>query len=197
MTTLGGSGVPVYISNNRKVLGGAAIPVYIMGGSASATAIQGRAVSDDLPTDGQLLIWSASANEWLVADIVLLNANLSFGGYEVSNYGENSATATIAAGAVEFNAATANHWNVSLTENVTNITITWPANADNCSFSVKFTQDGVGGRTVSFVGYEATDGTAPTISTDIGAVSRVVFFTEDGGTTEVVAGIGSDYDTIT
>lgn len=96
------------------------------------------------------------------------------------------ASASSSAGALTLDMANGNHFQVTLTENVTSITISnWPAGARKEPLTVEFTQDGTGGWTVA--GWPAAvkwpGGTAPTISAGIGAVDVLEGFSLDAGTT--------------
>lgn len=118
-------------------------------------------------------------------------------GGKIFNYGEYSSSRSISSGSLSFPVNTNNVFTVSLNQNVTSISITWPDDIEACSFEVYYTQDATGGRTVSHTGMKGRDsGTAPDISTTANAVSRVVYSTPDGGTTVYADLIGKDYGTI-
>ena len=93
---------------------------------------------------------------------------------------------TISSGAVTFDCEVANSFSVSLTENITSITISNPpASGNKGIIEIEFTQDGTGSRTVS--GWPASvlwaGGSAPTITTTATTGSDdIVLRTRDGGT---------------
>lgn len=93
---------------------------------------------------------------------------------------------TISAGAVTFDLALSNNFAVTLTENITSITLANPpASGKWGAISIEFTQDATGGRTVG--GWPSSvkwpGGTAPTITSAANAVDVVSGYTRDGGTT--------------
>lgn len=99
---------------------------------------------------------------------------------------EANNTPTISAGAVTFDLALSNNFAVTLTENITAITISNPpASGKWGTISIEFTQDGTGGRTVG--GWPSSAkwpaGTAPTITAAANAVDVISGYTRDGGTT--------------
>lgn len=65
---------------------------------------------------------------------------------------------------------------VTLTGNVTQITLPNPGNSKSYTISVVFVQDATGSRTVAFTGETAAYGVAPVLSTAAGAVDLVHFF---------------------
>jgi hypothetical protein len=162
-------GIPVYItSGDRKVLGGSAYPVYIKGGVSGL---------------------------WVQITGDTMQGNLNGGGYEFSNYGENTTTASSSSGAITLSALSG-FTTVTLTENIASLSFIWPANADYATFQVDFVQDGAGGWTIDFGGLYGSSSSAPTISLAIGATSSVIFSTFDGGATVRVDGVGVDYGVI-
>ena len=96
-------------------------------------------------------------------------------------------TVAISSGAVTFDLTTGNSFDVSLTENITSITISNPpATGTKGIFEVTFVQDATGSRTVT--GWPASvewpSGTAPTITTTATTgTDDVTLRTHDGGTT--------------
>lgn len=103
------------------------------------------------------------------------------------DYGYIHTTPTISSGAIEFDIENGNSFNVSLTENITAITISNPSPTGNgCEMRIVFVQDGTGSRTVA--GWPASvkwpGGTAPTITTTLTTgTDKIILTTEDAGTT--------------
>lgn len=92
---------------------------------------------------------------------------------------------TISAGAVIFDLALSNNFAVTLTENITSITISNPpASGKWAAISIEFQQDATGGRTVG--GWPASvkwpAGAAPTITAAANVVDVISGYTRDGGT---------------
>lgn len=93
---------------------------------------------------------------------------------------------TSSSGAVTFDLTSANTFSITLTENITSMTISNPPVAsDSGQFTVVFTQDGGGGAYT--VAWPASvlwpGGTGPTISTANDAIDMVTLYTNDAGTT--------------
>ena len=74
---------------------------------------------------------------------------------------------------------------ITLAHNIGTFTWSNPASSGYASvFSLKVTQDGTGGRTISWpASVDWASGTAPTLSSGANDVDVFVFFTVDGGTT--------------
>lgn len=104
---------------------------------------------------------------------------------EIRDYSVTHTTASSSAGSITFNHATANSFQVALTENITAITLNNPPSSGNYGeIVIEFTQDTTA-RTVA--GWPAgvlwAGGVAYTASTASGAIDKVVLSTRDGGTT--------------
>lgn len=69
----------------------------------------------------------------------------------------------------------------TLTESVTNIAFANVNQGESFTFTVRFTQDGTGGRGINFAGLYGADGNAPTISSGAGD-QDIIVFTYFGGT---------------
>jgi len=106
---------------------------------------------------------------------------------ELMDYAITHTTPTISSGAITFDLAVSNSFDVSLTENITAITISNPpATSNRGSVTIVFVQDGTGSRTVA--GWPAAvkwpGGTAPTITTTLTTgTDMITLTTHDAGTT--------------
>lgn len=157
-------------------------------------------------TDGQVPIRQVVASSgsqtsstdkraWIVGDQVFyasgLTAELACADQVVSrpelkDYAVTHTTPTISSGAVTFDCANGNSFNVSLTENITSITLSNPPASGNYGeIVIEFKQDATGSRTVS--GWPASvkwaGGSAPTITSAANSIDKVVLSTRDGGAT--------------
>lgn len=105
---------------------------------------------------------------------------------DIQDYGITSTTPSISSGAITFDFANGNAFEVLLTENITIITLSNPpASGIYGEIIIKFVQDGTGSRTVA--GWPATvnwpGGTAPVITTDLTTGTDVIVLkTWDAGT---------------
>lgn len=117
--------------------------------------------------------------------------DLNFADFELSrSYLKDTAevyqsSLTISSGAVTFDLESGNHAGITLTENVTSITISNPPASGRLGYiSLQITQDGTGGRTVTWPSsFKWAGGVAPTVSTAASARDTFVGKTVDGGTT--------------
>ncbi|MEE9141065.1 MAG: hypothetical protein V3U18_09895, partial [Alphaproteobacteria bacterium] len=105
---------------------------------------------------------------------------------ELKDYAITHNAVSISSGAITLDFATGNSFEVTLTENVTSITIANPPATGNLGEAfIRFKQDATGGRTVG--GWPAAvkwpGGTAPTITSPANAVDKVTLTTDDAGTT--------------
>lgn len=95
-------------------------------------------------------------------------------------------TVAISSGAVIFDCSTGNSFDVSLTENITSITLSNPpATGTKGIIEITFVQDGTGSRTVAGwpASVEWTSGSAPTITTTATTgTDDITLRTHDGGT---------------
>jgi|GEM_PF-1873356 len=83
----------------------------------------------------------------------------------------------------------------TLTESVTSIAFANVTSGESFTFTVRFTQDGTGGRGIDFSGLYGAGGTAPTIST--GASEQdIIVFTNFGGSAWYVFNAGNDMSPI-
>ena len=106
---------------------------------------------------------------------------------EIKDYSITSTTPTSSSGAITFDCANGNAFQVTLTENITGVTLSNPpASGLYGEIIIKFVQDGTGSRTVG--GWPGAvkwpGGTAPTITTTATTGTDLVTLkTWDGGTT--------------
>lgn len=104
---------------------------------------------------------------------------------ELKDYAETVETVAAAAN-VTFDFETGNHKYVSLTTNITGITLSHPPAAGRAGMMIiTFEQDGVGGRTVA--GWPASvfwpnGAPAPTITATASKTDMITLYTRDGGT---------------
>lgn len=105
---------------------------------------------------------------------------------EIKDYAVAHTTPTISAGAITFDCALSNSFNVSLTANITSITFSnSPATGKLGEIVIDFQQDGTGSRTVTWpASVKWSGGVAPVITTTLTTGRDKVFLsTRDGGTT--------------
>lgn len=88
-------------------------------------------------------------------------------------------------GVVSINYETAHIAHGTVTGNITDLTVTnWPASGKAGRMSVRLTQDGTGGRTITLgAAYETEDGEGVILSTAANAVDWLHLWTIDGGST--------------
>lgn len=104
---------------------------------------------------------------------------------KLRDYSEEQATPSSAAGVLTLDYSTGPVFEVTLTEDVTDVDVTnVPVSGDAAAITIIFVQDGTGGWTVTF-GAEFTwpGGTAPTITAAAAAVDVITAITTDNGTT--------------
>lgn len=109
-------------------------------------------------------------------------------------YLEKVATASSIAAILNIDLNMGSSFESTLTENVSDIVV---GNINQAglqqSFTVKFTQDGVGGRSITWpAAFLWAGGVAPTITVAPNAVDLIVFTTYDGGATWIGAVVGQD-----
>jgi hypothetical protein len=102
---------------------------------------------------------------------------------DIAEKGVNNATAT---GAVTLDYSAGQHHYLTLTGNVTSLTISNVAASGNTAYvQIWIKQDGTGGRTVAFPSSFVWEGdaAAPTITSTAGKTDIVTVISKDGGTT--------------
>jgi len=124
-------------------------------------------------------------NSWTMQAINMQDYELTRPKFK--DYAVTHTTPTISAGAITFDCANGNSFNVSLTANITSITLSNPpATGSYGEIVIEFKQDATGSRTVT--GWPASvkwpGGTAPTITTTATTgTDYITLRTHDGGTT--------------
>jgi hypothetical protein len=96
---------------------------------------------------------------------------------------ETVASPTISGNALTLNLATGNVFTVSHNANITTLTLSGATSGRMCSLSLRLTQDGTGGRTITWPASVRWAGGAPTLTTAANAINWVELWTTDGGTT--------------
>lgn len=104
---------------------------------------------------------------------------------EIKDYAETRATPSSSAGTLTLDMTTANVFEVTLTENVTTLTISNPpASGKAGSLTLILKQDATGGRTFAWpASVKSAGGTDPTISSAANAIDIYTLLTTDAGTT--------------
>lgn len=104
---------------------------------------------------------------------------------EIKDYAETRATPSSSAGTLTLDMTTANVFEVTLTENVTTLTISNPpASGKAGSLTLILKQDATGGRTFAWpASVKSAGGTDPTISGAANAIDIYTLLTTDAGTT--------------
>jgi hypothetical protein len=116
------------------------------------------------------------------------NASDTFSAFEESVY-----TASITGGILTLDFNSGRYARVSLTENVTGVTILNPPAPDILAdMTVELTQDSTGSRTITG-GYETASGAGLDISSAATSKSLVVFLTTDAGITYLGMSAGKAY----
>lgn len=105
---------------------------------------------------------------------------------ELKDFAVSYSAPSISSGAVTFDIENSNVFQVTLSENVTAITISNPSATGNyCEIGIRLVQDGTGSRTVA--GWPASvkwpGGSSPTITTAANSVDWIYLRTVDAGTT--------------
>jgi hypothetical protein len=105
--------------------------------------------------------------------------------HEFKDIAETRTTPSSSSGTLTLDLENGHNFEVTLTENVTTLTISNPpASGKAGAFTLILKQDATGGRTVTWpASMKWAGGTAPTLSTDANAVDILTFITTDAGTT--------------
>lgn len=142
------------------------LPYFTGSGTAALATFTaaGRALVDDADADAQLATLAAVDRE---------NGGL-----------ETVSSPTISAGALTLNLANGNVFTVAHNANITTLTLSGATSGRMCSLSLRLTQDGTGGRTITWpASVDWPSATAPTLTTTANAVNWIELWTVDGGTT--------------
>lgn len=125
--------------------------------------------------------------------------NLNCADYEISrpkmkDFGEVSATASSTAGAITLDFTTSQHFRTTLTENITSVTLSSPSPSNTIAGYVWLvTQDGTGGRTITFPASVVwAGGTPPVITSTAGRTDRIVLLW-DAQAAKYLASIAQNY----
>lgn len=104
--------------------------------------------------------------------------------HELKDYAETMTAPEISSGALTLNLENGNVFSVAHNANITSLTISNPpASGKAGSFVLILTQDGSGGRTITWPSsVKWGGGVAPTLTTTINAVNLLTFITVNGGT---------------
>jgi len=114
---------------------------------------------------------------------------------ELQDYKETRTTPSSSSGTLTLDISTSNVFEVTLTENVTTLTISNPASSGKaCSFTLILKQDGTGSWTFAFpASIKWAGGTAPTLTTTASAIDLLTFITTDAGTVWYGFSAGADF----
>lgn len=115
-----------------------------------------------------------------------LNLELIVSYHRFKNYAETAATASLNAGTISINLDQGTNQTVTLTENVTGITLFGvnPNSSYTTTYTLRMIQDGTGGRTVTWPGTIIwPGGSAPTVTSTANAIDVFGFTTYDAGST--------------
>jgi hypothetical protein len=139
----------------------------------------------DLTAAARSLLDDADADTMLAT---LAAADRENGGLETySNHGNTGSTETI-------DLANGNIHRIVLDSATVTLTFTGATNAKACAFTLVVVQDGTGGRALAYpASVKWPGGTAPTLGTAANARTRLVFMSEDGGTTWDGALVGASF----
>lgn len=135
------------------------------------------------PTDGQVLLWNDTAGQWEPGAVSGSTPLL-----------ESQVADTSSSGTVTFDLDDGNVFTSTLTESTTVAFVNPPASGTAQGFTIVFTQDATGGRTVTWpASVKWAGGTAPTITATASATDVVTLITYDGGTTYYGFLAGQDF----
>jgi hypothetical protein len=114
---------------------------------------------------------------------------------ELKDYAETRTAPSSSSGTLELDLENGNHFEVTLTESISTLTLSNPpASGKAGAFTLAITQGGSGSYTVSWPGsVQWAGGSAPTLTTDVGAVDILTFITYDAGTTWYGGVFGLDF----
>jgi len=146
----------------------------------SIDALSDVDTSTSSPADGEVLTWVAANNAWEPAGSTPLL--------------ESQVADSSSAGTVTFDLNDGNVFTSTLTENTAVAFTNPPATGTAQGFTVVFTQDATGGRTVTWpASVQWAGGTAPTITSAANATDVITLITYDGGTTYYGFLAGQDF----
>jgi hypothetical protein len=164
----------------------------------------GRIPLREVTTDGSSQTASADKRAWINGRTVVYDEGLVddldcadkvLSQPEIKDYAETRTAPSSSSGTLELDLENGNHFEVTLTESISTLTLSNPpASGKAGAFTLKLTQGGSGSYTVSWPGsVQWAGGSAPTLTTDVGAVDILTFITYDGGTTWYGFAAGLDF----
>jgi len=141
----------------------------ISGSGTALTALNGSNIASGTVADARLPV---TMDDKVMTDV------------ELTNYRETKTTASISAGALALNLATANHFAVALNANITSFTVTnVPTSGKAAAVTIAFTADGTI-RTITWpVTTKWANATTPTMTGTNNKIDIITLYTTDGGTT--------------
>ena len=172
LLTAGGAGVDIV--KDKLLIGGTAVTTT----AAELNILDGvTATSTELNYLDITPLGTTEASKAVTAD-----AN---GVVKFDNGVQQESTALTSGTSVTLDLNAGTVFTITLAHNIGTFTWSNPASSGYASvFSLKVTQDGTGGRTISWpASVDWASGTAPTLSSGANDVDVFVFFTVDGGTT--------------
>ena len=176
-----GSGSNVTIDDGSTAI------IYCDGAGATAAVSQiNQNIYADITTLG-----TSEASKAVTADAngdVYVSEEL-----KAKSYNETYATVTSSSGTLTIDCETANVFEVTLSENVTTLTVSnAPASGTAYGFLLRVVQDSTA-RTVTWpASFKFANGTEPVVSTGSGQIDVFGFFTTDGGSTWYGSVMGQD-----
>lgn len=137
-------------------------------------------------TTGQLITAAIANAQWRDnLNLIVTSIETSTGRLagEIKNFREEL-TVVAAASTTTINLSLSNCFKVTLGANITTLTVSnWTASKGQ-PVTLRFLQDGTGGRTVALpAGWKWAGGTAPTITPTASKTDIVILYSDDGGTT--------------
>lgn len=133
--------------------------------------------------------------DWATGLFATLSTAQTLSSKQFTAYRETVATPSISAGVLTLDLSTANVFKVTHNANITTLTISNPPSSGiSCCFVLNLTQDATGGRTITFpAACVKSGGTALSLSTTANKRNKIIFDTDNGGTTYDIALAGKDY----
>lgn len=148
-------------------------------------------------------LWGYTLNalfQLMDSEFVTRTANMDFADFVLSkpklkDYGETAQSVSSSSNVLTIDITSGNHAYTTLTENVTTLTISNPtATGFVCPMLLFVTQDGTGGRTITWPSsFKWAAGSAPTVTSTASATDIFSAFTRDGGTTWYANVVGQGF----
>lgn len=158
--------------------------------------------TDTLTCEATTSAWDAATFVMLTCSAEMLGdfAQANGGGqvlqnHELKDYAETVTSPTSSSGLLTLNLENGNVFAVTLTENITSLTLSNPPTTGKAgSVTLILTQDGTGGRTVTWpTAVLWPGGTEPTLSSGGGDIDVIVLVTVNGGTSWYGMLAGADF----